>query len=135
MVLVSALVVDTSSWISYFAGRGESEIDEALVEARVYLPPLVAAELASGKMSAKQRESLEDLLADLPLASTDLMHWLRVGRLRAHLATKGVSVSTPDAHVAQCAIDLNAMLMTEDKIFAHIAKHEPLRLWIDLARG
>lgn len=125
---MSALVIDTSSWVSYFAGRGSAAIDEALAEARVYLPPVVAAELASGKLKAKDRAALEDLLADLPLCAADLAHWLRIGKLRAHLAAKGVSVSTPDAHVAQCALDLEAELLTEDLIFKHIAKHSALRL-------
>jgi len=125
---VSALVIDTSAWVSYFAGRGSAVIDEALAEARVFLPPVVAAELGSGKMNARDRAALEDLLTELPLCMSDLAHWLRIGRLRALLASKGISVSTPDAHVAQCALDLNAELLTEDQIFKHIAKHSTLRL-------
>jgi tRNA(fMet)-specific endonuclease VapC len=125
---VSALVVDTSSWIVYFAGRGSLAIDDALTEGRVYLPPIVAAEILSGRLGRKQREALEDLLGDLPLCVADLAHWCRVGRLRAALAARGVSVSTPDAHVAQCALDLRGTLLTEDAVFHLIAKHEPLVL-------
>ena len=79
-------------------------------------------------MNARDRAALEDLLTELPLCMSDLAHWLRIGRLRALLASKGISVSTPDAHVAQCALDLNAELLTEDQIFKHIAKHSTLRL-------
>lgn len=42
---MSALVVDTSGWVTSFAQRGPSVIDEALAEGRVYLSPVVAAEL------------------------------------------------------------------------------------------
>ena len=125
---MSALVIDTSSWISYFAGRGSPLIDEALSEARVLLPPVVAAELLSGKMEASEREELEDMLLDLRLCLSDLHHWFRVGRLRAQLLAKGISVSTPDAHVAQCALDFDAELLTEDGIFEQIGRGTGLRL-------
>jgi predicted nucleic acid-binding protein len=125
---VSALVVDTSSWISYFAGRGSALIEDALAEARVHLPPVVAAEIVSGRLAPTARRALEDLLTDLPLCVSDLQHWLRVGRLRADMRAKGLSVSTPDAHVAVCALDLGADLLSEDRIFRAIATKTPLRL-------
>ena len=125
---MSALVVDTSSWIAYFAGRGDSAIDEALAEGRVLLPPIVAAELLSGRLTATDRGDLQDLLSDLPACSADITHWFRVGRLRAELGSQGLSVSTPDAHVAQCALDVDADLLTEDGVFARIARHAGLRL-------
>lgn len=125
---MSALVVDTSSWVAYL-GRGDGDLlDEALAEGRVHLPPVVAAELVSGKMTPGQRRALEQLLADLPLCATGFDHWVRVGRLRASLAARGLQVSTPDAHVAQCAIDLDGRLLTEDAIFARVARLAPLRL-------
>lgn len=125
---MSALVVDTSSWVAYL-GRGDGDLlDEALAEGRVHLPPVVAAELVSGKMTPGQRRALEQLLADLPLCATGFDHWVRVGRLRASLAARGLQVSTPDAHVAQCAIDLDGRLLTEDAMFARVARLAPLRL-------
>jgi tRNA(fMet)-specific endonuclease VapC len=126
---VNVLVVDTSAWISYFAKkRHADEIDLALKEGRVHLSPIVAAELMSGKMRDSQKTQLKDFLAELPLCSNDLDHWLRVGQIRALLAAKGISVSTPDAHVAQCTLDLKGYLLTEDAIFSKIAKTIGLRL-------
>lgn len=125
---MSALVVDTSSWVSYFAGGVSPLIDDALAEGRVFLPAVVAAELLSGKLGAHDRSALEDLLSDLPLCGTDHQHWFRVGRLRASLLPRGVSVSTPDAHVAQCALDLKGTLLTEDKIFGLMSKYVSLSL-------
>ncbi|MEO6325552.1 MAG: PIN domain-containing protein [Thermoanaerobaculia bacterium] len=125
---MSALVVDTSSWISYFAGRGSPLVDDALADGRVHLPAVVAAELLSGKLNARERADLEDLLSDLPLCGTDLPHWFRVGGLRASLLPRGISVSTPDAHVAQCALDLGASLLTEDRVFGLIARHTKLSI-------
>ena len=125
---MSALVVDTSSWVSYFNKGEGSVIDEALAEGRVYLSGIIAAELSSGKLSVRHRSDLESFLGDLPLIYNDLSHWFRVGQLRAGLLLKGLTVSTPDAHVAQCALDLRAELLTEDKVFAKIAQKVGLQL-------
>jgi len=125
---VNALVIDTSSWIAWLAGGGSALVEPALEESRVHLPPVVAAELLSGRLSARERRALEALLDDLPLVQADRAHWYRVGRLRSRLRERGLSVSTPDAHVAQCALDLGAALLTEDAIFAKVAAHAPLRL-------
>ena len=126
---MSALVIDSSAWVSYFDGRGEVEVDSALEEGRVIIPPIVAAELLSGRLPARQRAEMESFLADLPVFEADLGHWFRVGRLRAELRARGISVSTPDAHVGQCAMDLGALLLSEDRIFRLMAKHAPLRLF------
>ncbi|OGQ22533.1 MAG: hypothetical protein A2138_18505 [Deltaproteobacteria bacterium RBG_16_71_12] len=126
---MSALVVDTSSWISYFAGRSVGPIDAALEEARVHVPVVVVAELLSGTLANKERDALEDLLRSLPLCGHAFEHWARVGALRAGLRRHGLAVSTPDAHVAQVAIELDAELLTEDAIFRKVARHAPLRLF------
>jgi predicted nucleic acid-binding protein len=125
---VSALVVDTSSWIAWFAGAGSSLVDEALDEGRLHLPVIVAAELLSGRLGDSERTELQDMLSDLPALGTDPLHWFRVGKLRSELRARGLSVSTPDAHVAQCALDSGGALLTEDRVFAKIAKAVPLRL-------
>ena len=90
---------------------------------------MVAAELLSGRLTARQRVQMEGFLADLTVFEATLEHWFRVGRLRAMLRARGVSVSTPDAHVGQCALDVGAVLLTEDRIFRTMARHVPLRLY------
>ena len=131
---MNVVVVDTSSWISYFAVKGKEAgadlqtLDEALQEGRVYLSPVVAAELMSGYLTKAKQEELADFLRDLPLCDADVEHWLRVGKLRSRLARKGLSVSTPDAHVAQCAIDLDGYLLSKDKIFQRLVRPCGLRL-------
>lgn len=126
---MSALVIDTSSWIAFFReGGGDAIIEPALEEGTVYLPPVVAAELLSGRMTERARGQLEDFLLTLPLCPADVAHWFRVGRLRNSLAAKGLSISTPDAHVAQCALDLGAELLSADAIFRLVARHTKLSL-------
>lgn len=125
---MSGLVVDTSVWIDFFAGRPVPALEEGLAQGQVALSPLVVAELVSGARVARDRAAIADLVRDLPLHDTPVDHWLRVGDLRRALAEKGLAVSTPDAHVAQCAIDRDALLLTRDGVFAKIAKTTALRV-------
>lgn len=122
------LVVDSSSLIDYLFGSRLPLLEQAIAAATLVLSPLVIAELLSGDLTPKQQEDLGDLLQDYPLHVTSLEHWMDVGALRRMLRAKGVNVTLPDAHVAQCALDLDAILLTRDDIFLHIAKYTPLRL-------
>jgi predicted nucleic acid-binding protein len=124
---VAGVVVDTSVWIDFFAGKPAEELEEALSGGAVVIPPIVVAELISGA-SAQQRGTIGELLQDAPVHETPLDHWIRVGDLRRELARKGVAVTIPDAHVAQCALDRDAVLLTHDAAFARIARHTTLRL-------
>ena len=112
---MNVLIVDTSVWISYFAGQNHRELDLALKEGRVYLPPVVLAELLSAKLHGHQRTELESFLSELTLCETSFSHWAKVGEFRAKCLAKGLQVSTPDAHVAQCALDLDGYLLSDDQ--------------------
>ncbi len=125
---MSVVVVDTSVWIDFFAGRAAAALEESLAEGTVVMSPIVAAELISGAHRPVDRAALIDLLHGLPLHETPLAHWIRAGELRRRLKEQGISVSTPDAHVAQCAIDRNAVLLARDVIFKKIAQFSSLRL-------
>ena len=125
---MSLLVVDTSVWIDLFNNKPFPLVDEAVEESRVVLPPLVVSELYSGASSVSDQAWLDALTDKLSIFQTDLEHWRRVGQLRMILAKKGVNISTPDAHIAQCAIDVNGQLLTQDKIFSSAAKHCELKL-------
>ena len=125
---MSALVVDTSSFIDYLAGQPLPELEEALVEGRVFLPPIVVAELLSCTNGRRYEADIVEAISPLPLCVAQRDHWIRVGRLRGELSRKGISVSTPDAHIAQCSIDLNGLLLTRDRVFSRIARHCPLKL-------
>jgi len=126
---VSGLVVDTSVWIDFFNGRPVPALESGLAEGAIALPPVVVAELVSGARHAKQRAALEDLVRDLAVHETPLEHWIRVGELRRRLAERGITVSIPDAHVAQCALDRDALLLSRDAVFKRIAKQTRLRVY------
>jgi predicted nucleic acid-binding protein len=125
---VSGVVVDTSFWIDYLGGKSTPILDDVLRQGSVLLPPVVLAELISGAHRPRERAALMDFLSDLALCDTDRAHWIRVGDLRRRCREKGLSVSTPDAHVAQCALDVDAPLLSYARIFAEIARQTNLRL-------
>jgi tRNA(fMet)-specific endonuclease VapC len=125
---VSGILVDTSVWIDFFNGRPVPALEAGLSEGAVALPPLVVAELVSGARKEKERAAVIDLIRDLDVHDTPLEHWIHVGELRRRLAEHGVAVSTPDAHVAQCALDRGALLLARDAVFRGIARHTALRL-------
>jgi predicted nucleic acid-binding protein len=125
---VSGVIADTSVWIDFLAGRPAALLEDALAQASVVLPPIVVAELVSGARRAPDRRAIQTLVRDLPVHDTPLEHWIRVGELRRLAGDRGLSVSTPDAHVAQCALDRDAVLLTRDTVFTRLASVIPLRV-------
>ena len=125
---MSGVVVDTSAWIEFFAGRPIEPLDDALRLGSVVVSPIVAAELVSGVRLPRDRQALIELLQALPWHPTPIPHWIAVGDLRATLQRRGLTVSTPDAHVAQCALDLDAELLSRDTVFGKIARYSSLRV-------
>lgn len=114
------VIVDTSVWIHFFRGKFYPEIETALKEGRVYLTGLIAAELLSGVSSPSEEKKLTEWIDSLPLLETPLRHWLDVGRLRNKCLKKGLSISTPDGHIAQATLDLAGLLLTSDRIFSKL---------------
>ena len=125
---MSGIVIDTSVWIDFFGGRDLPELESALKEGRVVLTPVVIAELMSGALSSSKEKQLIEILEGLEIHPTPRAHWLAVGRARRLFHEKGLKVSIPDAHIAQCALETNGLLYSFDRIFAKIAKIIPLRL-------
>ena len=99
-----------------------------MAEETVVIPPLAVAELLSGNNTPAQRGMIFEILQEFSVHATPLAHWMNVGALRRLLRAHGLNATIPDAHVAQCAIDLNATLLTRDEIFDSIASRTPLRL-------
>ncbi len=121
-------IADTSVPIDRVNGRSVPALDLALAEELLIVPPLVISELVSGATRAKETAAIAELLPILKLHETNLRHWIAVGDLRRDLAAHGVNLTIPDAHVAQCAIDLDATLITGDKVFDIVSRYIPLRL-------
>jgi predicted nucleic acid-binding protein len=105
---VAEIVIDTSAWIDYSKASAAENLQAALDEGLVSLPPLVVAEVISGASTIEQRNAIGEFLQEAVVHKTPLGHWIDVGLLRRQLRRKGLTVTLPDAHVAQCALDLDA---------------------------
>ena len=121
-------VFDSSILIPALAGETVPAVEDAMRRGAGVLPPLVIAELISGAQTLAARAAIGELLQEAPVHPTPLGHWIAVGELRRNLRRKGLEVSTPDAHIAQCALDRDALLITRDAIFRRIARRSALRL-------
>jgi len=121
-----AVIGDTSAVVDYLYGRGSQAIEKAIRAETLILPPIVIAELLSGSDAPLRRAAIGEVLKDLPMHAVGRLHWIAVGNMRHDLKRYGLNVTIPDAHVAQCALDLKAPLITGDDIFRLIAI--PLRL-------
>ena len=127
---MSGLLVDTCCWIEYFkSARYEEIIDPALEKSLVIGSPIIFAELLSAPLKTADRKKLTDFLDDLYCPPLARSHWYAVGAARAQLRKKGISVSTPDAHIAQVCQQQKVALLTEDKIFSKIKKYFSLQLY------
>jgi predicted nucleic acid-binding protein len=123
---VAGNILDTSVLIGLIAGEPNEVLRKAMSDAAI--PPLVVAELVTGATTLQDRERIGILLQDIPVYEVDLGHWINVGLLRQHLRRHGLTVTLPDAHIAQCAIERDAALITRDAVFAKIADHTRLRV-------
>ena len=124
-----ASVLDTSVLIAVLdSGETIPAIQEAIAAGSALLPPLVVAELVTGATNLGQREKVGILLQEVGVCGTPLDHWINAGLLRQQLSRKGLNVTLPDAHIAQCAIERDASLISRDAIFAKIARHTKLRV-------
>ena len=124
-----SVIIDTSVWIEYFNGRHKQTVEDILNTKKTYLPPLVISEVLSGEKKIALRESLKDFLYMVPMFAADRAHWENVGLLRHRLQKQGITISAPDAHVAQCALDSDATLFAFDKIFEKISPLCGLKLF------
>jgi predicted nucleic acid-binding protein len=124
---VAGSILDSSVLIELW-DRPNPIVDRAIAAGEAEIPPLVVAELVTGATELTQRERIGLLLQEVPLYETDLGHWINVGLLRQHLRRHGLTVTLPDAHIAQCAIERHAALITRDAVFARIADHTQLRV-------
>ena len=121
-------VLDTSVLVAFLAGETIRSVENTLSDGTALIPALVVAELVTGATTLQDRENVGGLLQDADVFGANLGHWIQVGLLRQHLRRHGLTITLPDAHIAQCAIERDAALITRDAVFAKIARHSKLRV-------
>jgi predicted nucleic acid-binding protein len=101
-------------------------------ESPLGLPGIVLQEVLSGIRSQKQFEELERrLLAAFTILLPTTANHIEAARLRNKCLANGVSASGPDCLIAVIATSANHELFATDGDFEAIAKHAPLKLFVD----
>lgn len=116
------VVTDSTPWIALLNGGDCPPLELALAAGVASVPPMIQAELLGNPLSLKERNSLEALLKPLVPEALHPEHWPRAGQLKAQLAEGGLFLSVRDAHLLQCAIDQQAVLLSSDPLFREIQK-------------
>lgn len=127
------VLVDTSVWIDFFAGRNDSRVmslqESIESEEDLSLCGVILSEVLQGIRSdadfTKTKEYLDDLIF-LPMRRAT---FVKAAELYRSLRKKGVTIRKPvDCMIASVAIEYNAQLLHNDRDFNHIAKHSKLRI-------
>lgn len=120
---MAALVVESTALIQYLRGEENTLLELGLEAMALQLPPLVYTELMGNPIHAKERASIEQLFQKIPLCEVDRGHFERSAKLKAALEARGMHLSARDAHIVQCALDQDALLLTKDPFFAELTKY------------
>lgn len=130
------LFVDTSVW-SLALRRDRQPTDPAVpFLARslaagdpVFTTGLVLQEILQGFHGPRNRDSILDRFAALPLLVPNRHDHVRAAELRNTCRRQGIQVGTIDALLAQLCIRHHLTLLTTDRDFEQIAGVEPLEIW------
>lgn len=127
------LLVDTSVWIDYFAGRQTPQtafFKNAVREgADVALTQLILAEILQGVPSDAEFVKLRKVLSSFPIlppASDET--FVRAARLYRTGRRRGVTIrSLIDCLIAAIALEHDAAVLHRDRDFDRISEYAPLK--------
>lgn len=133
---VDVLVVDSSVWIDFFAGRSTAtseELSRILADGltRVVVPDLVLYEVLRGFRDERAMRQARALLQSLSVesCSNEEISLLAVDHYR-YLRTRGITVrSSVDTLIAAFCIEEDYFLLHNDRDYDALALHRGLRLW------
>lgn len=111
------ILVDTSVWVEHLR-RGESRLDQLLLESAVAGHPFVVGELALGHL--RPRREILDLLGALPQVQRASHDEVLAFVEHRHLVASGIG--WVDAHLLSAAALSGVRLWTLDRRLARLAK-------------
>jgi predicted nucleic acid-binding protein len=126
-----SVLVDSSVWIDYFRGDGNSDIVDHLVDANLITTnDLILTELIP-PLHVRKQKRLIALLREVKRFSIEV-DWDDIVQTQILCINKGINgFGIPDLIIAQNAIQNDLYLLTKDKHFALISKHIPLPLYAE----
>lgn len=128
------VLVDTTVWIDFFAGREEPHVDKLqnLIENEEDLSicGVILTEILQGIRSDADFSKTRDYLDDLIFLPMRRGTFLRAAELYRSLRKKGITIRKPvDCMIASVSIEHDALLLHNDRDFRHIAEHSILKLF------
>jgi len=126
------VLVDTTVWIDFFAGRNESHVMslQELIERQedLSLCGVILAEVLQGIRSDAEFIKTKEYLGDLIFLPMRYATFVQAAEIYRSLRKKGATIRKPvDCMIASVAIEFNIQLLHNDRDFNNIAKHSKLR--------
>lgn len=122
------VLVDSSTWIDYLRGTGDSSgLDWLIEEGSIVTNELILAELTP-PLLVRGKNKLVDILWNIERIRLTL-DWDAIIHMQVTCLRNGINkVGIPDLIIAHHAIQHDLSLLTSDKHFTLIAQHFPLLL-------
>lgn len=128
------IVVDSSTWADFFNGAATPHVErlEAALrdEEDLAVLPIVLTEVLQGFKTESGFSTARALLLALPVLQPDVDTHVRAANMFRVLRGEGVTIrGAVDCVIAQTCLDYEALLLSRDRDFEHIARYVGLRLW------
>ncbi len=126
------VVVDTTVWIDFFAGRPTRQVQllKSLIEngEDVALCGVILAEILQGVRADAECARLESILRNFLYLDMSRKTFLSAAHIFRSFRAKGVTIrNSVDCMIAACCIENSAQLLHNDRDYIAIASHVELR--------
>ncbi len=125
------VLVDTSVWIEYFRGGDPdvlAKMDGLIKSGRVWIPPVVLAEMIQGARSRAEFKIIEDLRDAFTMIDQREGPWLAAGKLSYDMRKRGKSFHLTDCYIATIARENGCAVFTRDVHFPEIREVLDIKL-------
>lgn len=131
--MASAILVDTSVWIDFFAprpGPAGRELRRMIESAEpVVLAGIIVTEILQGLV--REAATIEGFLRQWDLIEpAGFETYVRAAALYRHARSHALTLTTVDALIAALAIENRVRLFTLDKDFVRLTRSAPLDLYV-----
>jgi predicted nucleic acid-binding protein len=127
------ILVDTSVWINYFAGK-HSQPTDALIKAikdsdDLCTCGLIMTEVLQGIRSDKEYDRIKFLLSQLIYLPAAKQMFIRASAIYRMIRKNGQTIRSPiDCIIASICIEHKASILHDDKDYSVIAQHTSLQI-------
>ena len=131
-------VVDSSVWIDFFNKKSSKNIEKVIelmyaptVKNSIIIVPVILQEILQGIRDDKQYELVSVIIHGFEFIEFDPYEYaVKAADLFRELQKKGITIrKANDCLIAAFCIDLNIILIHNDRDFDNIAKHTSLKIY------